>query len=118
MTKQEQIEEVTRIINKRCEAELGQVHANSKDGKVTKTVDTGLIAKDIINAGYSKTIWHKVADGDLPTENKDSVLIINDLGLYKITKYHTKVGFISPTDYWYDNIVAWTDLPIYEELDQ
>ena len=52
MTEQEQIKEIEEIINKRCEAELGQVHANSKDGKVTKTVDTSLIAKDIINAGY------------------------------------------------------------------
>ena len=55
MTKQEQIEEVAKIINRRCEAELGQVHANSKNGKVTKTVGTSLIAKDIINAGYRKT---------------------------------------------------------------
>lgn len=39
--------EIKRIIDDRCEAELGQVHANSKDGKVTKTVDTSLIARDI-----------------------------------------------------------------------
>lgn len=54
MTDREQIEEITKIINKRCEAGLGQIHANSKDGKVTKTVDTSLIAKDIINAGFCK----------------------------------------------------------------
>ena len=45
--KEKQIEDIKRIIDNRCEAELGQVHASSKDGKVTKTVDTKLIAKDI-----------------------------------------------------------------------
>ena len=45
--KEKQIEEIKRIIDDRCEAELGQVHASSKGGKVTKTVDTKLIAKDI-----------------------------------------------------------------------
>ena len=48
------IEEIKAIIDDRCEAELGQVHASSKGGKVTKTVDTSLIAKDIYNAGYRK----------------------------------------------------------------
>ena len=38
---------IKQIIDERCEAELGQVHASSKNGKVTKTVDTSLIAKDI-----------------------------------------------------------------------
>ncbi len=45
--KEKQIEEIKQIINERCEAELEQVHASSKGGKVTKTVDTSLIAKDI-----------------------------------------------------------------------
>lgn len=45
--KEKQIEEIKRIIDNRCEAELGQVHASSNGGKVTKTVDTKLIAKDI-----------------------------------------------------------------------
>lgn len=42
-----QIEEIKQIINERCEAELEQVHASSMGGKVIKTVDTKLIAKDI-----------------------------------------------------------------------
>ena len=45
--KEKQIEEIKQIIDNICEAELGQVHASSKDGKVTKTVDTSLIAKNI-----------------------------------------------------------------------
>ena len=49
-----EIKEITNIINKRCEAELGQIHTTSQDGKVTKTVDTSLIARDVIDAGYKK----------------------------------------------------------------
>ena len=54
MTKDEMIKDIRAIIDDRCEAELGQVHAESKGGKVTKTVSTSLIAKDICNAGYQK----------------------------------------------------------------
>lgn len=48
------IEDIRAIIDDRCEAELGQVHAESKGGKVTKTVSTSLIAKDIYNANFRK----------------------------------------------------------------
>ena len=41
------IEKIKLIIDERCEAELGQVHASSMGGKITKTVSTKLIAKDI-----------------------------------------------------------------------
>ena len=50
MNKDEMIKDIRAIIDDRCEAELGQVHAESKGGKVTKTVSTSLIAKDIYNA--------------------------------------------------------------------
>ena len=48
------VNNLTDIINDRCEAELGQVHANSKGGKVTKTVSTRLIAKDVYKYLSSK----------------------------------------------------------------
>ena len=63
---QEQVKEIAEIINKRCEAPLGQVHTTSADGKVIKTVDTTLIAKDIISAGYCrkdvllKEVWNEI----------------------------------------------------------
>lgn len=65
---QEQVKEISEIINKRCEAPLGQVHTTSADGKVTKTVDTTLVAKDIISAGYCKKdvllkeVWNEIRD--------------------------------------------------------
>lgn len=54
MNKEKEIKELARIITERCEAELGQVHASSMGGKVTKTVGISLIAKDIYDAGYRK----------------------------------------------------------------
>lgn len=60
MNENEMIKDIKSIIDDRCETELGQVHASSKGGKVTKTVDTSLIAKDIYNAGY-----RKVADDEI-----------------------------------------------------
>ena len=54
MNKDEMIKDIRAIIDDRCEAELGQVHAESKGGKVTKTVSTSLLAKDIYNANYRK----------------------------------------------------------------
>ena len=54
MNENEMIKDIKSIIDDRCETELGQVHASSKGGKVTKTVYTSLIAKDIYNAGYRK----------------------------------------------------------------
>lgn len=63
--KEKQIEEIKQIIDYRCEAELGQVHASSMNGKVTKTVGTNLIAKDIYNAGYQKI-------------DKDSIVLSKD----------------------------------------
>lgn len=56
MNKKEIIKDIQAIIDNRCEAELSQVHAESKGGKVTKTVSTSLIAKDIYNASYRKVI--------------------------------------------------------------
>ena len=60
MNKYEMIKDIRAIIDDRCEAELGQVHASSKGGKVTKTVDTSLIAEDICNENY-----RKVADDEI-----------------------------------------------------
>lgn len=62
MNKDEMIKDIRAIIDDRCEAELGQVHASSKGGKVTKTVDTSLIAKDIYDAGYRKVTEDEIIE--------------------------------------------------------
>ena len=116
MIDKEQLEEVTKIINKRCEAELGQVHANNKDGKVTKTVDTSLIAKDIINANYHRTVWHKIADGDLPEHIGPYLIVYKDESVpeYDVDFYE---NFWDGKRWVYNEgrVIAWTELPLYEE---
>ena len=49
-TKQEQIKAVKQIIDERVETTLGQVQG--RHDNVIKTVDTIIIARDIIEAGY------------------------------------------------------------------
>ena len=49
-TEQEQIEVIKKIIDERVETTLGQVQG--RHGNVIKTVDTIIIARDIVEAGY------------------------------------------------------------------
>ena len=57
MTKQEQIEAIKQIIDERVETTLGQVQG--RHGNVIKTVDTVIIARDIVNAGYGDVSEYK-----------------------------------------------------------
>ena len=50
MTEQEQIGAIKKIIDERVETALGQVQG--RHDNVIKTVDTVIIARDIVNAGY------------------------------------------------------------------
>ena len=49
-TKQEQIKAIKQIIDERVETTLGQVQG--RHDNVIKTVDTVIIARDLVNAGY------------------------------------------------------------------
>ena len=49
-TEQEQIKAIKQIIDERVETTLGQVQG--RHDNVIKTVDTIIIARDIVNAGY------------------------------------------------------------------
>ena len=49
-TEQEQIKAIKQIIDERVETTLGQVQG--RHGNVIKTVDTIIIARDIVEAGY------------------------------------------------------------------
>ena len=84
MNKDEMIKDIRAIIDDRCEAELGQVHASSKGGKVTKTVDTSLIAKDIYDAGYRKVTEDEIIESMKTYERarqetaKEILLVLKD----------------------------------------
>ena len=56
-TEQEQIKAIKQIIDERVETTLGQVQG--RHGNVIKTVDTIIIARDIVNAGYGDVSEYK-----------------------------------------------------------
>ena len=56
-TEQEQIKAIKQIIDERVETTLGQVQGRHEN--VIKTVDTVIIARDIVNAGYGDVSEYK-----------------------------------------------------------
>ena len=70
MTKQEQIKAIKQIIDERVETNLGQVQG--RHGNVIKTVDTIIIARDIVEAGYGDVSEYKA-------ENERLTKILNSL---------------------------------------
>ena len=56
-TEQEQIKAIKQIIDERVETTFGQVQG--RHGNVIKTVDTVIIARDIVNAGYGDVSEYK-----------------------------------------------------------
>lgn len=80
-----------------------------------------LQAKALYNAGYCKTVWHKVADEDLPPLEQE---------VFCYTKKHKcTVGKLVLTNTWdlqnnshcyesIDTVIAWTELPKYEGEEQ
>lgn len=69
-TEQEQIKAIKQIIDERVETTLGQVQG--RHGNVIKTVDTVIIARDIIEAGYGDVSEYKA-------ENERLTKILNSL---------------------------------------
>lgn len=57
MTEQEQIKAIKQIIDERVETTLGQVQG--RHDNVIKTVDTVIIARDIVKAGYGDISEYK-----------------------------------------------------------
>lgn len=69
-TEQEQIEAIKQIIDERVETTLGQVQG--RHDNVIKTVDTVIIARDIVNAGYGDVSEYK-ADNERLTKILNSL---------------------------------------------
>ena len=66
-TKQEQIKSIKKIIDERVETTLGQVQG--RHGNVIKTVDTIIIARDIVEAGYGDVSEYKAEIERLNSNN-------------------------------------------------
>lgn len=69
-TEQEQIKAIKQIIDERVETTLGQVQG--RHDNVIKTVDTVIIARDIVNAGYGDVSEYK-ADNERLTKILNSL---------------------------------------------
>ena len=67
-TKQEQIKAIKQIIDERVETTLGYVQG--RHGNVIKTVDTVIIARDIVGAGYGDVSEYKAEIKRLKAEFK------------------------------------------------
>ena len=70
MTKQEQIKAIKQIIDERVETTLGQVQGRHEN--VIKTVDTVIIARDIVDAGYGDVSEYKAEIERLRQEVRDT----------------------------------------------
>ena len=86
-TEQEQIEAIKQIIDERVETTLGQVQG--RHDNVIKTVDTVIIARDIVNAGYGDVSEYKAEIEKLKAETsntrretaKDILDMLYDMGI-------------------------------------
>lgn len=76
-TEQEQIKAIKQIIDERVETTLGQVQG--RHGNVIKTVDTVIIARYIIEAGYGDVSEYKAEIERLKSENKKLQTKCDDL---------------------------------------
>lgn len=85
MTEQEQIKAIKQIIDERVETTLGQVQG--RHGNVIKTVDTVIIARDIIEAGY----------GDV-SEYKDEIERLKDEIIYLERKIAIRDNALKDSD--------------------
>lgn len=69
-TEQEQIKAIKQIIDERVETNLGYVQG--RHDNVIKMVDTVIIARDIVNAGYGDVFEYKVEIERLRQEVRDT----------------------------------------------
>ena len=80
-------------------------------------------SKALVEAGYHKTIWHKVTENDLPKRQGQKVWLCTISKDYFMANYwdDTEVGgkqffeVASAGRITLSNVLAWTELPTYEE---
>lgn len=76
------------------------------------------MAKELIDMGWTKQIWHKVADEDLPDEGKACRIVLEWLNV----KYYATGSYLHSYGWVVDGnpnsnarVIAWTELPTYKE---
>ena len=88
-TEQEQIKAIKQIIDERVETTLGYVQG--RHGNVIKTVDTIIIARDIVEAGYGDVKQAKI---DVLNELKGKMFDREYMGV----KYKERIFYESEID--------------------
>ena len=88
-TEQEQIKAIKQIIDERVETTLGQVQG--RHDNVIKTVDTVIIARDIVEAGYGDVKQAKI---DVLNELKGKMFEREYMGV----KYKERIFYESEID--------------------
>ena len=112
MTDKEKIEEITRVVNNIIQSTGYNEHL---DGYAYGCLGDD-VSEELYNAGYHKTIWHKVADGDLPEYAGLYLVVCGDESLpeYDVDFYENhKDG-----KRWVHNegrVIVWTELPTYKD---
>lgn len=76
------------------------------------------IAEALYNAGYRKTVWHKVADGDLPNGIQDVIVALKSPNGYitTVANYNKDGKFVlyGLGEIVIKKVIIWTELPKYE----
>lgn len=88
-----------------------------KDGRILyRSEDISDVFLAGLNAGRPK--WHKVADGDLPKENKLYLVAIKDNGLaiayFNSLHWETKYN-LGGFGHCVETVIAWCEIPLYKE---
>lgn len=130
MTKQEQIEEMAKVLIDLLDRETVDKFIENEKGDLVRieTYSLASVAEALYNAGYRRIVWHKVADGDFPKRHDGEVCAI-PVQAYYIDRYGIKSNgplyyfFIDNTFHSIGvpdavNVIAWTELPKYEEVEQ
>ena len=123
MDREKQIETLTDDINTyldfdgscECVKDEGECFPNYQ-----VTIGTVALAKRLVNHGWTKTIWHKVSENDLPPANTDIIFYAcmisgtcyYDMGVYSHIEKLWYGNLCSTTN---DRVIAWTELPEYKE---
>ena len=120
MSKEEQIKEMAKDI---MSGEFFDYGIVCKKHTCQLDCDCGgyRIAEELANKGYHKTIWHKVADGDIPKRIGDIIMaikfdgsIITTTGRYRLYDFYiSDIGRIEK-----EKVIAWTEPPEYKEVEE
>ena len=109
--KEQQIEEMARDICKSCQTRLTPTMKCNRNSCAMSEV----VAENLCNIGYHKTVWHKVADGDLPEYAGRYLVILDDESLpeYRVDSYeHYWDG--PRWEYNGSRVIAWAELLPYK----